>query len=51
MAEVLKMLHLSEQDSVAQVEIGRRRVKSRFDAQGPSERQPFAQIFFSNEFG
>jgi len=53
-AQILKMLHLAQQDRVAQVQIGRGRVESRLHAQRPARfrgfEQPFAQFLFADQF-
>jgi hypothetical protein len=36
---------------MAEVEIGRGGVKARFDAEGAIELEPFAEVFFADEFG
>jgi len=52
MAQVLKVFHFAQQDGVAKVQIGRRRVEAGFHAQGAivlqGRGQALAQIFFTN---
>ena len=54
-AEILKVLHLAQQDGVAQVQVGRGGVEAGLDAQRPvglgGEDQPLAQIFLANDLG
>ena len=51
--QILKVLHLAQQDGVAQVQIGRGGVEARLHAQRPAglggEHQPLAQILFAND--
>ena len=53
MPEILEMLHLPQQDSVAQMQIGRRGIESCFHAQWPARffglNQALAQFFFPDQ--
>ncbi len=55
MAEVLEMLHLAQQDGVAQVQVGGSRVETGLDSQRTDGlgrlHQAFAQVFFANDLG
>ena len=55
MAQVLKVLHLAQQDGVAKVQVGRGGIKAGFHPQRTvvlqGGGQALAQIFFANQFG
>ena len=55
MAQILKMFHLAQQNGVAQMQIGRRRIEPGFHAQRPAclggLDQAFTQVFFTNDLG
>ncbi len=54
MAEILKMLHFPEQHGVAEMQVGRRGIEARFNAQRPPGLRRFdqalAQLFFADQF-
>ena len=49
MAQILKMAHFIEQDSMAQMQIGRRRIKSRLDSEGPVGSELLLQLLFQQK--
>ena len=49
MAQILKMAHLVEQDSVAQMQIGRGRIKSRLDSEGPVGGELLLELLFQQK--
>ena len=49
--KILEMLHLAEQDRVAQVQVGRGWIEAGLNTQRPTERKSFAQILLANQFG
>ncbi len=51
MAQILKMLHLSKQDGVSEMQIGSGRVETRLYPQRASEREALAKILFANALG
>jgi hypothetical protein len=55
MAEILKVLHLPEQNSVAEMKVGRSGIETGFDAQratlAGSQSDALAQVFLANDLG
>jgi hypothetical protein len=55
MTEVLEVFHLPEQDGVAEVQIGRGRIETGFDAERPirfrSRQEALAQLFLADNLG
>ena len=53
MAEILEVLHLAQEDGVAEVEVGRGGVEAGFDAEGAAllggVDQPLAEVFFADD--
>ena len=51
MAEVLKVLHLADENGVAQMQIRGCRIEPGFDAEGAASLQALAKVFFTDQFG
>src|SRR5690242_8077990 len=49
MAQILKMTHFIEQDSMAQMQIGCRRIKARLDSEGPVGSELLLQLLFQQK--